>query len=249
MTETAANRVDLRDLFVSLQRQMTEHLDTNRKVLFHATTKGDATELHWAESISKFLPARYQVAKAFVIDADGNASQQLDLVIFDRQYCPLLFNQDGAHYIPAESVYAVFEVRPSLNKANLEYAGEKIASVRRLRWTSAAIPHAGGVHDPKRPFRILGGILTVESDWNPKLGQPLTDHLRNLAAAEKLDLGCALRDGSFEATYEGNEPFVSTSAADTALIFFMLRLLQRLQGLGTVPAIDLTEYAKVLGNP
>jgi hypothetical protein len=36
------------------------------------------------------------------------------------------------------------------------------------------------------------------------------------------------------------------SAPDTALIFFFLRLLERLQGLGTVPAMDLRRYGKVL---
>lgn len=246
MTDTSINKVDLRELFLSLQDQMVARLDTNRRVLFHTSTKGDATELQWAEVFSTFLPARYQVAKAFVIDADGNASGQLDLVIFDRQYCPLLFNQDGAKYIPAESVYAVFEVRQTLNKGNIVYAGGKIASVRRLRWTSAMIHHAGGMHDPKPPFRILGGILALESDWNPKLGQPLMDELRDLETTQKLDLGCALRDGSFEAIYEASEPFVSISTPETALIFFMLRLLQRLQALGTVPAIDLKEYSKVL---
>jgi hypothetical protein len=46
-----------------------------------------------------------------------------------------------------------------------------------------------------------------------------------------------VRDGSFEArpTKRG----VETSTRETALIFFFLRLLDRLQKVGTVPAMDL----------
>ena len=36
------------------------------------------------------------------------------------------------------------------------------------------------------------------------------------------------------------------STADSALIFFFLRLLGRLQSLGTVPAMDLREYGRAL---
>lgn len=39
-----------------------------------------------------------------------------------------------------------------------------------------------------------------------------------------------------------------TSADDTALIFFFLRLLARLREMATVPAMDLEKYGRVL-NP
>ena len=59
--------------------------------------------------LKKHLPSRYQVEKAFIVDINGELSEQIDIVIFDHHYCPLLFNLDGAVYIPAESVYAVLK--------------------------------------------------------------------------------------------------------------------------------------------
>lgn len=57
-----------------------------------------------------------------------------------------------------------------------------------------------------------------------------------------LNLGCSVRDGSFEATPTKRGVKVEVSTRETALIFFFLRLLHRLQQVGTVPAIDLMKY-------
>lgn len=244
----SASRVDLREVFLGLQGQLEQQLTTNRAVLQHPGTKGDAAELDWVGMLEKYLPSRYQVAKAFVMDADGMLSEQLDVVVFDRQYCPFLFNQSGARFVPAESVYAVFEVKQEMGKGEVEYAGHKVATVRSLRRTSSAIPHAGGIYAPKEPFAPIGGILCLESSWTPPFGASFQEALRGLESDERLDIGCALRHGGFEVRYDGHEPFISESTPDRSLIFFFLRLLQRLQALGTVPAIDWTDYGRTLGD-
>ena len=192
----------LKTIFIGLQEQMRSRLSTNSGVLHHAPTKGDASELNWIAWLTEYLPKRYQVDKAFVIDSADNISDQLDLVIYDRQYSPFVFNQDGAKYIPAESVYAVFEVKQELNKVNLEYAGQKIKSVRQLIRTSAPIVHAGGhIQQPKAPFRILGGILTLSSGWVEPFAQPFSDCLTNYDEPSQVDLGCVLDKSSFAVTY------------------------------------------------
>jgi len=241
--------VDLRNLFLHLQGQLEALLQSNRAVIGHPGAKGTATEEGWREMLGEYLPNRYCVSKAFVIDADGGQSDEIDLVIYDRQYSPFLFKQGGAVFIPAESVYAVFEVKQSLTGETVEYAIEKAASVRRLRRTSVSITHAGGSFTPRPPFPILAGLLALESEWKPPLGAPLVERLEAGAPEGRLDLLCALRHGSAEATYpERNGVHLDASAPDAALIFFFLRLLERLQGLGTVPAINLREYGKALAR-
>jgi Domain of unknown function (DUF6602) len=240
-------KIELKELFLGLQEELATTLRVNRSNVPHPTLKGDASELKWVEMLKKYLPQRYEVERACVLDADGNLSDQIDIVIFDRQYCPLLFNHDGVMYVPAESVYAVFEVKQTFNKGMVEYAGAKAASVRKLRRTSIAIPHAGGTYSPKRPFDILGGLVTLDSDWKPPLGEPLLECLCALEEDHRLDIGCSLKHGSFEMLYpEDAAPQYDQSEQETALVFFMMRLLQRLQQLGTVPAIDLREYSAIL---
>src|SRR5215213_6755015 len=98
----------VRGLLMKQQKKLLTELDTNSDVHDHPTDLGDATELDWKAAIKDFLPERYQVEKARVLDADDKISEQIDIVIFDRQYCPLWLKGEGtSQYIPAESVYAV----------------------------------------------------------------------------------------------------------------------------------------------
>lgn len=235
-------KLPLRNLFLGLQKGMIEKLSFNQENSPHPVNKGDVSELSWLRMLQDYLPRRYQVEKAFVLDCSGQISEQIDIVIFDRQYSPFLFNQDGQFYIPAESVYAVIEVKQALNKANIDYAGDKAVSVRRLHRTSAPIPHAGGTYSPKKPFTILAGIVALGSDWNPPFGETFRSSIEGLSSAEQIDLGCALQVGAFEK----DGPIIETSQQDDSLIFFFLRLLSRLQMLGTVPMLDVLKYSKSL---
>lgn len=240
-------KIDLRKLFLDLQGQMIARLKTDIDTIKHPTTKGDASETNWRSMLSEYLPRRYQVESGFLVDSDGSISDQIDIVVFDRQYSPFLFNQDGCKYMPAESVYAVFEVKPALDAQNVAYAGNKIASVRKLNRTSVVIHHAGGKFEPRAPIPITGGILTLESAWNPVIGESLHKALSNLSPECQLELGCVLKHASFQANYEkGKLASIEQSKNDTSLMFFFLRLLGRLQSVGTVPAIDFGQYEKDL---
>jgi hypothetical protein len=244
---TKSKKVDLQKLFINLQRQMIGRLTTDDEAIPHPTTKGDASEANWKAMLSEYLPKRYQVENGFLIDYTGSISDQLDVIIIDRQYSPFLFKQDGCNYVPAESVYAVFEVKPELDADNVAYAGEKMASARRLTRTSVPIVHAGGTYKPRQPQPIIGGILTFESAWRPAFGDPLSKALSKLDDMSRLEFGCILKDGSFRATYDkGGLTSIEYSKVDTGLMFFFLRLLAHLQSLATVTAIDFDEYGKNL---
>lgn len=246
---TTPKSINLRDVFLGLQDKMIAELRCNRASVPHPSLKGDATELCWRGVLNHYLPVRYKAEKACVIDADGGLSDQIDIVIFDRQYSPFLFNQCGVVYVPAESVYAVVEVKQELSKHEVEYAAAKAASVRRRRRTTAAITHAGGQYAPKKPFDILAGIVTLGSQWNPPLGPAFEATITALDAEHRLDLGCALEAGAFELSNAAPAtaiPMLRTSQPADSLITFFLRLLSRLQQLGTVPAMDIGEYERCL---
>lgn len=75
--------------------------------------------------LETYLPKRYQAAKAHVVDSLGNFSQQIDVVIFDRQYSPFIFTYENETIIPAESVYAVFEAKQTADAGLVAYAQER----------------------------------------------------------------------------------------------------------------------------
>jgi hypothetical protein len=248
VTET----VDLRGLLLGKQEMLRSQLAAS-SVHWHPDAKGDVGENNWHAALDGrhgrggFLPGRYAVSSAYIIDADGNRSDQIDLVVHDAHFCPLLFEQAGHRYIPAESVYAVFEVKPELNRDYVLYAAEKAASVRALRRTSVPIVWMGGTAKPREPFPILAGILTTRSGWSPPFGDPLNEALGDTGEEGRLDLGAAAESGSFEVSYGADgSPSVIPSDPEAWLMFFLTRLYTKLQALGTVTAVDLSAYAQPL---
>lgn len=231
-------------LLSSLHDDIQGRLRLVRESIHHPGSKGDASEGVWISLLQKYLPQRYQADKAFVVDSRGNFSQQIDVVVFDRQYSPFIFNYEDQLIVPAESVYAVFEAKQTADKTMVQYAQEKLASVRRLHHTSLPIPHAGGIYKPKPPIKILGGLLTFESDWTPALGGSFRDALEADQGDGRLDIGCIASHGHFyKDTETGQYVFEGETKAATAFLF---KLISRLQFSGTVPMIDVDAYAEWL---
>jgi hypothetical protein len=228
-------------LLEGLHNEIQAKLASARELLGHPVDKGDASEAAWLELLSTYLPKRYSADKAYVVDSAGKFSEQLDVVVYDRQYSPFIFVRDGTKIIPAESVYAVFEAKQSLNAGQVAYAHKKIASVRVLKRTSMPVPHVSGIAEPKPLHHILGGLLTFESDWKPPLGEPLAAALLAGNAVEQIDLGCVAAHGHYmREAAAGGYTFTAEGKPATAFLF---ELIARLQALATVPMVDIRAYS------
>lgn len=236
----------LSQLLAGLHDDIQQRLETCRKSFGHPGTKGDASERVWLQLLQTYLPQRYQAATAHVVDSLGVFSDQIDVVVFDRQYSPFIFHYEGQTIIPAESVYAVFEAKQTINAEQIKYAQDKVASVRRLHRTSLPIPHAGGQYPPKPLIPILGGILAFDSDWRPAFGTPLEAALAQADAISRLDLGCVAAQGHLQLDLTtGKYNFFQEEKPATAFLF---KLISQLQFSGTVPMIDVQAYAHWLSK-
>jgi hypothetical protein len=233
----------LTEILDGLQARLEGELRGNRAAVAHPGARGEASEEDWLRVLRDHLPHRYQADRAFVIDSHGACSEQIDVVIYDRQYSPILYNQANQRYVPAESVYAVLEVKQDLSAEHVRYAGGKAASVRRLHRTSAPVPHVEGVARPRALPRIVAGILAYRSSWTPPFGEAFRDALAELGADAQLDIGCALVHGAFEVVYVADhDPDVRLAEGPPSLVQFFMRLLKQLQVLATAPAIDYEAY-------
>lgn len=237
------NEWSLKRLLAGLHEDIEARLSVARASFGHGSTKGNASESVWLQLLETYLPRRYQTAAAHVVDSRGEFSDQIDVVIFDRQYTPLIFYYEGQTVVPAESVYAVFEAKQTINAGQVAYAQAKVASVRRLYRTSLPIPHAGGTYPPKPLPHILGGILAFDSDWLPPLGDPLAAALNEGDALGHLDFGCIAAHGIFTCDKSGCYEYTPPGKPATS---FLLELIARLQETATVPMIDVRAYAKWL---
>ncbi|WP_286971643.1 DUF6602 domain-containing protein [Flavobacterium sp. UBA4854] len=266
-------KIDLKMLFAGLQNQMVAQLNTNREFIEHPGSKGDSLENAWIDWLRNYLPNRYSVDKAIVIDNDGNTSHQIDIVIYDNWFTPFIFSQNGFHYIPAEGVYAVFEVKPDIGgtsdgKPNIQYAAEKIESVRLLKREAASFIN-GGIKFPPRPLtKIVGGILCNTNSFTHKNNNTIISHLKDNSGLKSIDMGCVADYGSFFVNYEPNEEInvagqdayldfyknriykeIKFSKTENSLVTFFMQLTRYLQqAIGTIPAINLQSYLDEIGE-
>jgi hypothetical protein len=235
----------LSTLLAGLHDEIERKLETVRNTFGHPVTKGDASEKVWLELLQTYLPGRYKAARAFVVDSKGTFSDQIDVVIFDRQYSPFIFHFEDQIFVPSESVYAVFEAKQTINAEHVNYARRKLQSVQNLHRTSLPIPHAGGVFPAKALIPILGGILTFDSDWRPPLGPSLVSAL-GMDRSDRLDLGCVASHGHFWLERQRDEyQIIEGRKPATAFLF---RLISMLQFSGTVPMVDILAYADWLSK-
>lgn len=115
--------------------------------------------------------------------------------------------------------------------------GRKIGSVRRLNRTSVRVPYAGGSYPPKKPHRILGVLAATRSVWGNDSFRPnLVSALAQLDDPGAVDLGCVVTQGAFEVP--DTRGLVLSHPAES-LIYFMIRLIERLRALGNAPVISL----------
>lgn len=113
----------------------------------HATspsTVGAAMETPVRDQLEQILPHGIAVGSGFVIDSYGGTSRQSDIVLYERDICPVFTvnNTPETTYYPCEGVIAVGEIKSMIDKKNLADAFEKAGSVKQLNrhYTTHPLP-------------------------------------------------------------------------------------------------------------
>ena len=99
------------------------------------STVGAAVEQPVRDQLEQILPRGIGVGEGFVIDSYGGTSRQQDVVLYERDICPVfsINRTPQTTYYPCEGVIAVGEIKSSLDRHSLQDAFQKVASVKRLR--------------------------------------------------------------------------------------------------------------------
>ena len=99
------------------------------------STVGAAAEQPVREQLEQVLPRGIGVGEGFVIDSYGGTSRQQDVVLYERDICPVfsINRTPQTTYYPCEGVIGVGEVKSSLDGDSLQDAFQKVASAKQLR--------------------------------------------------------------------------------------------------------------------
>ena len=73
-------------LMKNLHDRVSQELKSAREAIGHPGAKGDGSEKVWHKLFRTYLPERYAVDKATIMDSKGAFSGEIDVVLYDRQY-------------------------------------------------------------------------------------------------------------------------------------------------------------------
>lgn len=236
----------LREAFAKQQLLLFAKLELAQYSITHHGKRGDVAEKHFIDILEAYLPRRYSVSSGIVIDHKGKTSDQIDIIIYDRQFTPTLLDQHDHKYITAEAVYAIFEVKPTFNKEYLDYAAEKAESVRSLSRTSVPYMNGDKMFPAKPDIEIISGLIAQKMSWSDGFGTAFMSNHREYRDHQKIDCGLTADGHCFDVF--STDGCVFTNRGGNALICFFFKLLGKLQRTGTVPAVDWESYASQLSN-
>jgi hypothetical protein len=127
---------------------------------------GSAREHPARVQLVKLLPAYVSIGSGLLIDSYGEQSKQQDIVMFERDFCPVYSINDtpGATYFPIEGVIANGEVKSSVNKNVLFEALDNIRSAKLLRRYPHKTDAGFGSLAGFRNFGMVGSFAATPND-------------------------------------------------------------------------------------
>ncbi len=129
------NSFDSKEFVNRAGRNLVVAFDNARQLATTPELVGDAMEYPVVEQLGQILPNGIGIGSGCVIDTKGATSRQMDVVLYERDICPVFCvnNSPETTYYPCEGVIAVGEVKSRIGKTQLEDAFEKMRSVKSLK--------------------------------------------------------------------------------------------------------------------
>ncbi|WP_067842123.1 DUF6602 domain-containing protein [Amphibacillus sediminis] len=104
----------------------------------HGPSIGSAREDIWGQLFDMIIPKKFVIEHSvFIIDSEGNVSNEVDLAILDETYTPYIFRYGRLKFIPIEAVAVVVECKSqSFNKEGIK---KWCKSLERLKTSGGSI--------------------------------------------------------------------------------------------------------------
>jgi hypothetical protein len=118
------------------EKQILLRAQSERSMNVDAFDSGPGTEDIIRDELRQILPTRYAVKTGVINDLTGKTGGDFDVVIFNEMWFPAVkagaTPQSRRVHFPIDGVYAICEVKQSLNYATLDEAMEKLVTCHRL---------------------------------------------------------------------------------------------------------------------
>lgn len=170
----------------SLNEEVLRKLELS-KIINHPAESGRSREQIITQYLEHILPKSVKLGTGFVIDAQGNTSKQIDVLVYQDEYHPVI-TVGNVNYYMVESVVAVIEVKASISdKKTLRQALENIKSVKNLDRTNRNSNYlvSGNKNKGKNVdannfyHQVFGAILTESSLSSTNLAEQFQQYFQD----------------------------------------------------------------------
>jgi hypothetical protein len=135
--------------------------------------KGDFNVNRFLEKLEEHLPDKYSFQKASeIFDKDGNHTQCKDFVIYDRsKNINLITASDKSLILPVDIILAAFEIKTTIDVAELKRAFKQIQEVKSLNYLKKKVKVAEYIKDRLNDSTYdtippLGIIVGYDHNWS-----------------------------------------------------------------------------------
>lgn len=107
--------------------------DEQQRKLIHPGEFGVYREFICRDFLRTIIPMRLDLGNGFIITDRGNVSNQIDIIIYDKNNTPLIENSEHQRFFPVETVVGLVEVKSDLSKNEFKVALNKLAMNKKLK--------------------------------------------------------------------------------------------------------------------
>jgi hypothetical protein len=193
---------------VGAEALITSRVNLEKGMNIDNFDSGSGVEDIIREEIGQLLPARYSVTRGVVNDRNGKTAGDVDLVIFNSHWFPMVkagaTPESRRAHLPIDGAYAVCEIKQSLDCGVLDEAMEKLVTCHRL-YRSHTYAHrmtenregSSCIHGLTNPLysMIIATDLRKDVDFN-QLIERFFDINKSLSRLEVIRALCVLGYGT-----------------------------------------------------
>lgn len=107
-------------------------LEAALQIIEHNPTRGTSAENLLRSLLLEYLPGRWSIGNGFLVDAEGNASKQVDALIYDAMTASAIYRDGELVVLPTGTAAVAIEVKSILDEQAVADAVDNAMSVKSI---------------------------------------------------------------------------------------------------------------------
>ena len=245
------NRKILKNIFDNLEQSLYSDMSIR---IEHNLEDGKYREYLVTKVLQKIIPSKYSITNGFIIDSDNNISQEMDVIIYDKNYVPPFFDETYT-VVPIEAVIAVIQVKTTLKSDTLNDSIKNLNSIDKLNSkTGGKIISANGTLITEKryikQYKIIIAYQTTYTDSHDFSN--IMKDIDMLYIVEKNKI-LFIKDRNkiesvvcekLETMEKAQKDYSVRKITESRLAFFALNLLEKMKLINNSIIINYEEYIK-----